>query len=133
MFLKAAARRLDAAQALLGLKVAAFHLDAMYLAGYSVECALKAMIIEATPRVGRPERIAALTAGSRSHNILYLRRSYQSISGVNFPGEVNILLVRTSTWSTDWRYETRFVRAVDALAFCEAARAVLDHARSRLV
>ena len=46
-FLKAASQRFTTAETLLRLSLT---LDAHYIGGYTVECALKALILEKTPR-----------------------------------------------------------------------------------
>ena len=59
-FWRAASQRLEAANLLLESGI---FLDAVYLAGYAVECALKALILERTPAARRREVCRDLTSG----------------------------------------------------------------------
>jgi len=50
-----------------------YNLDAMYLAGYTVECALKALILRWTPRQGFAVMLERLTrAGVKGHDFEYM-------------------------------------------------------------
>ena len=63
-FQRAADQRLTTAQFLLRHK---YNLDAMYLAGYAIECSLKALIIQVTAPPDLSDTIAKITSGSRMH------------------------------------------------------------------
>ena len=100
LFYRAAKQRFDDAAILLRLQRTT---GAVYLAGYSVECMLKALILESVPR-SQESAILAQFRGQRAHNpdwLLYLYR--QSASSV-IPAEVIAHFIRVNSWSTDIRY-----------------------------
>ncbi len=63
-FQRAAAQRLTTAETLLREKLT---LDAQYIGGYTVECSLKALILELTPAADKPDTLRRLTSGARMH------------------------------------------------------------------
>ena len=63
-FQKAAAQRLTTAETLLREKLT---LDAQYMGGYTVECSLKALILESTPETEKPKKLKEITAGAKMH------------------------------------------------------------------
>lgn len=75
----------------------------IYLAGYAVECMLKALLILQTS-VGRRKRLLESFRGSRAHDLRWLRREVSG-RGVNFPPAVIDHLAYLSTWSVASRYE----------------------------
>src|SRR5438067_1085011 len=64
-FLKIALQRLNAAESIMG--TLRLTLEAQYIGGYSVECALKALILENTPKMKRAAMLKQLTRGERYH------------------------------------------------------------------
>ena len=64
-FLKAALQRLDVAVEIMG--ILRRSLEAQYIGGYSVECSLKALILERTVAADRPSTLQRLTHGARHH------------------------------------------------------------------
>ena len=64
-FQRAARQRLSTAEFLLGNR---YNLDAMYLAGYAVECTLKALILDATPTGHRAETLRMISSGKKMHD-----------------------------------------------------------------
>src|SRR5205085_10313843 len=64
-FQRAARQRLTTAEFLLDHR---YNLDAMYLAGYAVECTLKALILEVTPVAERPETLKTISSGKKMHD-----------------------------------------------------------------
>lgn len=127
-FRRAAAQRLSVAQFL--VDNTSFHLDAMYLAGYSVECALKALILARTPASGRQSKVNELTeVGSKGHNSEYLKEQLDRASFPRHPSrsrpsamprEVKEDLRLMGEWTTDWRYETGLRREREARSFLAA-------------
>lgn len=64
-FLKVALQRLTAAEEIMAsLRLT---LEAQYIGGYSVECSLKALILEKTPEDDRPAILDRLTHGATYH------------------------------------------------------------------
>jgi hypothetical protein len=64
-FLRVAAQRLSAAEEI--ARTTRRTLEAQYIGGYSVECSLKALILEKTAEVGRPAMLNRLTHGAIHH------------------------------------------------------------------
>lgn len=63
-FQKAAAQRLTTAETLLREKLT---LDAQYIGGYTVECSLKALIMERTPDPDKRDQLHRITSGASMH------------------------------------------------------------------
>jgi hypothetical protein len=134
-FERVADQRLTAAGMLLK---AEFNLEATYLAGYCVECALKALILKRTPRRGHGPMMERLTeVGAKGHDFEYLKGLLKQLltggrpapnRGV-LPEEVSVMLGRVASWSTDLRYEVGRVETADAEAFLAAATIIRDWAR----
>jgi hypothetical protein len=80
-FQKAAAQRLTTAETLLREK---HTLDAQYLGGYTVECSLKALILELTPVADKEEKLKEITAGARMHRPEVLLGELRNL-GVSLP------------------------------------------------
>ena len=64
-FLKVALQRLTAAEEI--MDKLRLSLEAQYIGGYSVECSLKALILEKTPEAERPAMLDRLTHGATYH------------------------------------------------------------------
>jgi len=101
-FLKIAQQRLSAAEDI--ARKLLLTLEAQYIGGYSVECALKALILERTPIADRPDLLNKLTHGAKSRRpevLLGLLRD----RNVFLPIEL-AKRMRRFDWTTDLRYET---------------------------
>ena len=96
-FQRAASQRLDTAAFLLKNR---YNLDAMYLAGYAIECTLKALILELTPDSERVKRLDQI----KTHNLEKLGAILKDL-GRPIPLEL-VEKFRKSGWSTGLRYET---------------------------
>ena len=68
---RAATQRLDAARFL--LKNSNYYLDALYLAGYAAECALKALILKRTPKSKWAAVREEISSGAKAHNMDFLK------------------------------------------------------------
>ena len=104
---------------------------AVYLAGYSVECILKAMILAIVPRA-REAEILAMFRGARAHDYDWLLRLYTERGGPKMPPEVVPHFARVNTWSTDMRYSPGTIASRDAKAFLDSAVEILTWADGRL-
>jgi len=104
---------------------------AVYLAGYTVECMLKALVLaSAAPRLR-----AALRKefhGQRAHNIEWLGALYRKYGRATVPRGIARQLARLAAWSTDLRYETAVWKARDAEEFVDAVVAVAAWADGRM-
>jgi len=99
-FQKAAAQRLTTAETLLREK---HNLDAQYLGGYTVECSLKALILELTPVTDKEEKLKEITAGARMHRPEVLLGELRNL-GVSLPLDL-AKRMRRFDWTTELRYE----------------------------
>ena len=118
-FHKAAGQRLTAAETLLREKIT---LDAQYLAGYTVECSLKALILEKTPAVGRPDALKKISAGATMHRPEVLLGELRAL-GVLLPLEL-AKRFRRFKWDTDLRYETGRLDTGETVAFLRTAQTI---------
>jgi hypothetical protein len=83
-FQKAAAQRLTTAEILLREKLT---LDAQYLAGYTVECSLKALILHLTPDPDKPDKLRRITSGASMHRSDVLLGELRDL-GIALPLEI---------------------------------------------
>lgn len=83
-FRRAAHQHLEAGRVL--LESGGFRLQAMYLAGYAVECALKAMLVSRTPLKRQPQLIDSFR-GAVSHDYEHLKARLAKLK-CNLPKEV---------------------------------------------
>jgi hypothetical protein len=127
-FYRAAQQRFDDALLLLEMERTP---AAVYLAGYSVECILKALILSAVPRVQEAE-ILGMFRGARAHDYEWLMHLYTEKGGAGMPPHVVTHFVRVNSWSTDMRYAPGTVVAREAHAFVDAAAAIITWADGRL-
>ena len=104
---------------------------AVYLAGYAVECMLKALLLNT---VAEPRRKAVLDSfrGARAHDYGWLRTQYYDSGGARFPPETLRAFNRVGTWSTDLRYQAGRIKLAEARDFVQAARNILAWADKRL-
>jgi len=100
-FQRAAAQRLTTAETLLREKLT---LDAQYLGGYTVECSLKALILELTPDTDKADTLKEITAGAKMHRPDILLGELRNL-GVALPLDL-AKRMRRFKWTTDLRYET---------------------------
>jgi HEPN domain-containing protein len=126
-FLKAAAQRLATAEFLLKND---YTLDAMYLAGYCVECALKALILERTRDDEKTERLRSLSAGASMHNPESLAGKLKELGS---PVDRQLLkrLIR-SGWSTSLRYEVRRRDTGETKGYLKRAREVYNWVKGQI-
>lgn len=120
-FLRAASQRLEAANLLLE---SGLSLDAVYLAGYVVECALKALILQRTPARRRPEVCQELTAGSRSQNYDVLVAILRARKCPPPPGILGLVDTLNERWRTNLRYSGALIPEREAEQFLGEIKAV---------
>jgi HEPN domain-containing protein len=104
---------------------------AVYLAGYGVECILKALILS----VVAPKNVGAILGsfkGHRAHDYEWLRSVYRQNGGASLPRETNRCFTLVDIWSTEIRYYPGTVKERDADRFITAAWALLEWADGRL-
>jgi hypothetical protein len=126
-FYQSALQRFEDAEYLL----AANRTTGVYLAGYSVECMMKALILANAP-AGRRVEILGHFRGGRGHDYDWLRARYFEQGGPPFPTDIARQFSFVDSWSTDLRYRAGALNPRDAEVFLRAARAILDWADGRL-
>jgi HEPN domain len=126
-FQKAAAQRLNAAETLLLQKLT---LDARYIGGYTVECALKALILELTPESERTGMLSKITTGATMHRPDVLLSILRNL-GVALPLDL-ARRIRRFEWTTDLRYETGRRDSGETVAFLKMAKAIYDWVENQL-
>ncbi len=127
-FYRAAVQRLEDAEFLLETERTT---AAVYLAGYCVECLLKALILA---QASRDERAAVLDSfrGAGAHNYDWLWFVYAEHGGARFPKEVTEAFLIIDNWGTDLRYNPGTIPPDDAERFLDAVRAIHRWANGRL-
>ena len=131
-FYIAARRRLDDARALFAADDTTDHMTgSMYLAGYTVECMLKALIIAQTTSTRKPEVLLEFR-GRSGHNLERLRDRYLKLGGPNFPKKVVESFLVVQEWGTDWRYDPAPRPADDAEFFLASVERIWECIDKRL-
>jgi len=126
-FLRVAKQRLDDAKFLLGYRNTA----SIYLAGYAVECTLKALLLSVTP-TSKISKILESFRGERGHNFEWLKAQYIKHGGAVFPGVISRKFARVNSWKTDIRYDPGTSTLSDAEEFFQASEEILRWANERL-
>ena len=116
-FQRAAAQRFATAEFLLAHT---YTLDSQYLAGYTVECSLKALILESTLAAERPDQLVRLCSSAKVHRPEVLLDILRS-KGVRMPLSL-VRRFRRFPWSTDLRYETGRRDTGETRAFLRTAK-----------
>ena len=77
---------------------------AVYLAGYSIECMLKSLILSIAPR-GKRKTILASFRGAKAHDYDWLKKTYLKMPGGSpFPSAVSKNFSLVNTWTIELRY-----------------------------
>ena len=127
-FYQAAVQRFEDARFLLrGKRTTA----AVYLAGYVVECMLKALVLSAIPQKQRSNAQASFR-GSKAHDFEWLKQLYLKNRGAPFPPGIARQFSIVNTWRTNLRYKPGSAKMADAVAFLNAAQEIIKWADSRL-
>lgn len=104
---------------------------AVYLAGYCVECLLKALILSQVARDDKNEVLNSFRGG-KAHDYDWLRELYYVKEGARFPPEVVEAFSTVSVWGTEMRYQPGTIPDDDAQEFLTAVEAIWDWADGRL-
>jgi len=104
---------------------------AVYLAGYGIECILKALVLSA---LGSAAQKVMLTSfrGARSHDYEWLRTQYLENGGSRFPRDITEAFTLVNDWSTDMRYLPRTLKVDEAEGFLAATENIIRWADGRL-
>jgi hypothetical protein len=120
--MKAAQQRLDVAEEI--LEVLKRTLEAQYIGGYSLECSLKALILEVTPEADRADVLEQITQGAKYHRHEVLLDRLRE-RGISITPELAKRL-RRYDWSTDLRYETGRKDTGETIGMLKTVRAVYN-------
>jgi hypothetical protein len=101
------------------------------LAGYTVECFLKALLL-ASVSAGVRQQLLGEFRGSRAHNIEWLGALYRRHIGTVIPRDVSRHLSQVASWTTDLRYTTGILKRRDADAFMKSVIAIITWAEGRM-
>ena len=104
---------------------------AIYLAGYGVECMLKALILTATPAAKEAD-VESTFRGNRGHDLIWLRNVYINAGGARPPKEILKDFDVVDGWATDLRYSPIVAEAAEAKRFLAAVGRLLQWASGRL-
>lgn len=104
---------------------------AIYLAGYSVECMLKALILSAVAKKQRAEVLQSFR-GAKAHDYDWLQLKYLVSGGPQFPKSTVKALSLVSDWAVEIRYKAAKARIDEAKAFLDATEQIMTWADARL-
>lgn len=110
---------------------AGYSTGAIYLAGYAVECMLKALVLMAAPSRKRAKVFASFRT-NKAHNYEWLRSQYLAYGGPMFPPDITRSFTLVNEWSTELRYSLRRIPDHDADAFMAAVKEILIWGDGRL-
>lgn len=127
-FLVAAQQNLEAAGILLH---SGKYRVGQYLAGFGVECALKAMLLSHVPRSARKHFVEQESRGSKWHAYDTILQAWRQKGG-NLPAKWSRDLRRLRSWTNEMRYETARVYREDAVPFYDSARAIIADVEEKL-
>jgi hypothetical protein len=130
-FYLTAFQRFDDAEILLRSKPSRTT-GAVYLAGYCVECILKALVLSVTPRGLVKQTEEAITRGSEGHDLESLRQRYANRTHARMPADVVRHFLRWNSWGPRIRYQSGIMKEPVAKQFLESARRILQWADTRL-
>src|SRR5436309_2919768 len=128
LYYRAARQRFEDAQLLLG---AGRTTGAVYMAGYTVECVMKALVL-AGVAVSLRRQIHGEFRGNRGHSIAWLGDLFRRHTGGSIPRDVTRHLARVDAWTTDLRYETGVLGRREANEFMRAVTAISAWADGRM-
>ncbi len=103
----------------------------VYLAGYTVECLLKALVL-ASVAGGLRQQLLGEFRGNRAHDIEWLGALYRRYVQTAIPRAITRHLSRLASWSTDLRYWTGLVKSREAEEFLDSVVAVATWADGRM-
>ena len=108
-----------------------YNTGAVYLAGYGIECMLKALILSAVPPTVRPDILKSFRGG-KAHDFEWLRDLYLVSGGARFPRDINRHFTKVNDWSTDLRYTPRSFHPNEAEDFLASAKSIVAWIDGRL-
>jgi HEPN domain-containing protein len=127
LYYRCAAMRFTEASALLEL---GHTTGAYYLAGYVVECMLKALLVESQP--GRFRGVGLLEPKKIGHDISGMLELYREGGGSPPPGNVARAPSLVDGWSSEIRYDPRIIKLARVEAFLRAVEDIFRWVDRRL-
>ncbi|HEX4129143.1 MAG TPA: hypothetical protein VHZ24_03810 [Pirellulales bacterium] len=121
-FLEVALQRLAAAEEI--MESLRLTLEAQYIGGYSVECSLKALILERTPEADRPAMLDQLTRSATYHRAEVLLDRLRE-RGVVLTVDL-AKRMRGFDWTTGLRYEIGRKDTGETNGLLRTARAIYE-------
>jgi hypothetical protein len=110
---------------------ASYFVGAVYLAGYSVECMFKALILNSLP-TSEHQAVSAEFRGQRGHDYDWLARRYAQAHSPTPPRRVIIALMLVSTWDVSLRYQPGYGNHREASRFLTEVEVIVNWADSRI-
>ena len=104
---------------------------AIYLAGYAVECGLKALLLSSAT-ASECQAIVDSFRGFDGHNLKTLKARYIERSRVSFPKSVAGRLTYVNLWTTSLRYEPANASPREAKEFLGATGEIIEWIEGRL-
>lgn len=129
LFYRCALQRIEEAKIL--RKADQVTTGAVYLAGYAVECMLKALILSGLTKT-KQELMLKSFRGSKAHDFDWLREQYLVNGGARFPPKVARSFTLVSDWSTDLRYLPKNLKTKDIDEFLRATDEIQQWIAGRL-
>lgn len=121
-FYRAAFQRIEEAEIL--FLAGKFH-GAVYLAGYTVECMLKTLILIAE-EPARHEEIERTFRSRDGHDYERLRQRYEEAASETIPENISLSLAFVSTWEPSLRYHSAIHDRVFAEKFLNETRRIME-------
>jgi hypothetical protein len=128
LFYRCALQRYEEAQVLRGNDKTT---GAVYLAGYGVECVLKALILTSAP-VSDLAQVMGSFRGRRAHDFDWLLQRYREQGGAGLPADVNRQFTYVNAWSTDLRCLPQAYKDREADQVLAATLVIIRWAEGRL-
>lgn len=128
LFYRAAKERFEDAEFLLNSRRTT---GTVYLAGYGVECILKALILAQVPR-SREREVLQRFKGALAHEYGWLLDLYSECGGFGLPRELNPHFARVDSWSTDIRYSPASMTLREARMFLNSGSRIFTWGDGRL-
>jgi hypothetical protein len=104
---------------------------AIYLAGYAVECSLKALLLSSMTASECPAAIDSFR-GLDGHNLEMLKARYTKRSQVNFPKAITGYFVYVNNWTTSLRYDPSNASPREAKLFLSSTEQIIDRMEGRI-
>ncbi len=104
---------------------------AVYLAGYGIECMLKALILNVLPDARQGEMLREFRGG-QAHDYHWLRKKHLQNGGTQIPNDLKHGFTLVYAWSTELRYVPKTIKDTEADAFLRIAQDFFHWADGRL-